>query len=686
LDIEINNYTKMKDDKKQVQDRVEKLKAVINHHRYLYHVKDKQEMSDAALDSLKHELYQLEQKYPELTSADSPTQRVGGTPLDKFEKIKHVVPQWSFEDAFSADEIREFDAKVKRMLEKSLRGGVSQSVPDKLQYTCELKIDGFKIVLTYEKGILQSAATRGDGKVGENVTKNAKTIESIPLKLEKEVDIVVEGEIWMGRKDFEKLNKQREKDGQPLYANPRNVAAGSIRQLDPKIAASRKLDCFCYDLTKANFGLSKTQLEELELLKSLGFKVNPYFKLCNGVEEVVKFWEGWYDKKDKTDYWVDGVVVKLNDTKWQEKLGYTGKAPRFAIALKFPAEQTTTVVEDIGIQVGRTGVLTPVAHLKPVLIAGSTVSRATLHNKEEIERLGVRIGDTVIIHKAGDIIPNVVEVLKDFRTGKEKKFKMPEQCPICGSNVKQDEGSPLVRCSNKKCAVQHRRALHYFVSKNAFDIDGLGPKVIDALIDNGLVQDASDLFDLKEGDVEPLERFAEKSAENLIKAINDRRKISFERFLIALGILHVGERTAQDLVNVFATLEDLQKANLEELEEIENIGGIVAKSVFDWFRNEDNKKFLNKLLNRVEIIYEKKKKGTKLAGKKFVLTGTLETMSRDQAKEKIENLGGYVVGTVSAKTDFVVAGENPGLKYDSAQKLGVKIVGEKEFLGMVEAN
>jgi len=679
-------------EKQEAKIRIEKLKKTISRHRYLYHVLDKQEISDEALDSLKHELAELEKQFPEFVTSDSPTQRVGGEPLKKFSKVKHTVRQWSFGDAFSEDEIREFDARVKRMLDKSL--GHSVSKLENVEYTCELKIDGFKIILTYENGILKTAATRGDGSIGEDVTSNVKTIESIPLNLESDANIVAEGEIWMGKKEFENLNAERKKKGEQLFANPRNVAAGSIRQLDSKIASSRKLNSFIYDLTlvrrpsvrrATSDKAPSTQYEELELLKKLGFKVNQHFKLCKNIDEVISFWKEWAKKRDKMEYWIDGVVVKLNNIEWQEKLGYTGKAPRFAIAFKFPAEQATTVIEDIDIQVGRTGVLTPVAHLRPVLIAGSVVSRATLHNEDEIKRLGIKIGDTVIIQKAGDIIPEIIKVVKEMRDGKEKTFKMPKKCPICNADVFKEKESPLVKCLNKKCAVRHRRALHYFVSKKAFDIDGTGPKIIDALLDSGLINDSADIFELKEGDLIPLERFAEKSAKNLIKAINERREIGLDRFVISLGIPNVGESTARDLAETFGSIEKLRSVGVEDLQAVEDIGEIVAKSVYDWFRDEQNKKLLEKLLKRIKV--KKTGKSTtlgKLKGLKFVLTGSLSTMSREEAKEKIRALGGEVSESVSGKTDFVVYGNDPGSKYDKAKKLGVKTLNEKEFLDIIK--
>jgi DNA ligase (NAD+) len=662
-------------DKKQAAQRIEKLKKLINHYRYLYHVLDKQEISDAALDSLKHELYELEQKFPDLITVDSPTQRVEGRPLDKFKKVRHKISQWSFNDAFSEEEIIEFDARIKRMLGKSL--------DSRLDYTCELKIDGFKIVLTYEKGILQTAATRGDGKTGEDVTQNAKTIESVPLRLQKDADIVVEGEIWMGKREFARLNQERKKKGEALFANPRNVAAGSIRQLDPKVASSRNLDSFMYDLSGADFELPSTQFEELELLKKLGFKVNKHFKLCKGIKGVVDFWKHWQKKRGEMEYWLDGIVVKLNKTDFQKKLGYTGKSPRFAIALKFPAEQATTVVEDIQVQVGRTGALTPVAHLKPVRVAGSVVSRATLHNEDEIRKLDVRIGDTVIIQKAGDVIPDIIKVIKELRAGKERKFKMPNKCPVCLGALHYEKDSPIIKCMNRQCADRHRRSLHYFTSKKAFGIEGLGPKIIDALLDNGLIRDAADIFELKEGDLVLLEGFAEKSAGNLIESIQNSRKISFSRFIIALGIMHVGEETAQVLADRFGSLKNLKKASIEDMESIQDIGPVVAKSIYKWFRDRHNNKLLERLLKYVTVKEHKTARRRKFTGKKFVLTGSLSSMAREGAKMKIRELGGQTSGSVSKETDYVIVGEDPGSKFNKAKKMGVKILSEEGFLKLL---
>ncbi len=675
----------MQEDLKVAKERVEKLRATIDHHRYLYHVLDKQEISDEALDSLKHELYQIEEKYPELVTPDSPTQRVAGEPNPSFKKVKHKIRQWSFNDAFSEEEIREFDARIKRMLTKGLVDQVSK-LGTKPTYTCELKIDGLKIILTYEKGLLKTAATRGNGKVGEDVTMNVRTIESVPLRLKKDIDIIVEGEIWLSKSEFERINKKRAKENEPLFANPRNVAAGSIRQLDPKIVAERNLDNFTYDIASANITIPDTQFGELEMARELGFKVNKHVKHCKTIEEVIQFWKIWRKRSEKEDYWVDGVVIKVNEREYQEALGYTGKAPRFAIAFKFPAEQVTTVVEDIVLQVGRTGVVTPVAHLTPVSVAGSTVSRATLHNEDEIERLDVRIGDTVILQKAGDVIPDIVSVLKDMRIGKEKKFHFPKYVEDCEGPIERVPGEVAHRCVNKNSFVQKRRKFHHFVSKHAFDIEGMGPKVIDALLENGLIASFDDIFTLKRGDILPLERFAEKSVDNLLEEIKKSEKITLPRFLIALSIDHVGEETATLLADNFKTLSAIQKATGEKLEAIDGIGGVVAESINVWFQEKTHEALVDRLLQHVKILlYEIPKKtavNSKFTGKTFVLTGTMKSLGRDEAKDLIKARGGKILSSISAKTDFVVAGKNPGSKYDKALELGVAIIDEKEFLQM----
>jgi DNA ligase (NAD+) len=539
-------------DKENVKKRIEKLRKEIDRYRYLYHVLDSPQVSDEIFDSLMRELRQLEGQYPEFETSDSPSQRIGGEPLDKFEKTRHKHKQWSLNDAFSFEEIKAWEEKVMRMLEK-------EGIKEKPEYCCEVKIDGLKIVLTYEKGLFVRAATRGDGVIGENVTKQVKTIQSIPLRLNKDINVIVVGECWMRKRDLERINGERERDGEPPFANSRNAAAGSIRQLDPKITANRRLDSYIYDMDDIEGAFPETQVEELELLEKLGFKVNKNYKLCRNLEQIDDLFKSWEPKRNKQEYGIDGLVIKINSRRLQTLLGYTGKSPRWAIAYKFIPEKVTTVVEDIKTQIGRTGALTPVAHLKPVRVAGSVVSRATLHNEDEIKRLDIRIGDTVVIHKAGDVIPEVVEVLKNLRTGKEKKFHMPEQCPICGGLVKREkikigkkeEESAAHYCLNKKCFAVEKEKIIHFVSKKGFNIEGMGEKIVEQLMNEGLVSDFSDIFELEKGDLEPLERFAEKSADNLVKAIEKAKKISLPKFFFALGIRHVGEETADLLAQEF---------------------------------------------------------------------------------------------------------------------------------------
>ncbi len=667
---------------KAVTERLKKLKNVIEYHRHLYHVLDKREISDEALDSLKDELVKIEQKYPELLTSDSPSQRVAGKALDKFEKVKHKVRQWSFNDAFTEEDIRDFDERVKR--------GLARLLTDKIIYTCELKIDGMHIVLEYKEGQLIMAATRGDGQVGENVLANVKTIEAIPLQLKEKISGIVEGEIWMAKDVFEKINRDRKKEGEELYANPRNLTAGSMRQLDPKITAKRKLNSFIYDISYPEKMAPKTQFEELEQLKKWGFKTGNHFKQCHGIEEVIAFWKKWQKKKDKENYWIDGIVIKVDERQSQKKLGYTGKAPRFAIAFKFPTEQVTTVVEDIVLQIGRTGVLTPVAHLRPVSVLGSVVSRATLHNEDEIKRLDVRIGDTVVLEKAGDVIPKIVSVIEEMRSGEEKKYCFPKKVSACGNDGKIERifGQVAYRCVNKKSFARQKRKFHYFVSKSAFDIEGLGPKVINVLLEENLISSFDDIFTLKKGDLLVLPRFAEKSVDNLLMAIDDARQIELAKFLTALGIDQVGEETAIDLANYFGNLKAVRMATIEELAIIEGVGEVVADSICKWFQNKENQEMLERLSKEIRIVNPAKTFGGKasklgkLKGKVFVLTGTLKTMSRVEAKEKIRQSGGKISGSVSAQTDFVVAGENPGSKLIHARKLGVKILNEKEFLSL----
>lgn len=673
---------KSQNDREKAINRLSILRKTIEKHRYNYHVLDTAEISEEALDSLKKELTEIETKFPDLITRDSPSQRVAGEPLKAFKKVPHKVAQWSFNDAFSEEDIKSFDKRVKKILFEKYKKEISPT------YVCELKIDGLKIVIEYEKGILKTAATRGNGEVGEDVTMNVRTIQSVPIRLNEEADIIVEGEIWMSKKDFENLNKEQEKKKLPLYANPRNVTAGTLRQLDSKIVAERRLNSFIYDIAKYD-AHPATQFDELKLLQKFGFKVNRHFKKSSNIDEVISVWKEWAKKKEKEDYWLDGVVVKVNEKEYQEVLGYTGKAPRFAIAFKFPAEQVTTVVENIVLQVGRTGVLTPVAHLRPVLVAGSVVSRATLHNEDEIKRLDVRVGDTVILQKAGDIIPDIVKVLTEMRTGKEKAFKFPTHVPECGGDGKIERipGQAAWRCVDKKSGTQIRRKFYYFVGKSGFDINHLGPKVIDLLMDNNLITHYHDIFTLKKGDLLSLPRMGEKSVDNLLKAIEDVKAISLSRFVTALSIPQVGEETAYDVALHFKTLSKIVEASIEDLEAREGVGPIVAGSIFDFFRDKENIREINKLQEHVKIISEKgpavANANSEILGKTFVLTGTLSKMSRDEAKDKIKTMGGKSSGSVSKNTDYVVAGENPGSKYDEAIELGVKVLNENEFLALI---
>ena len=665
----------------ELKQKINRLRAQIDDLRYRYHVLNDPQVTDAMYEGLMDELRKLEDQNPELITPDSPTQRVAGTPSDKFNKITHTVTQWSFNDAFNEEDIENWQERILKIAEKELGHR-----PNDLDYVCELKIDGLHMVLTYENGLLKTAATRGDGLVGEDVTTNIKTIMSVPLKLTKSVSLVAEGEVWMDKNHLKVLNVEREKSGEPLFANPRNAAAGTIRQLDPKIVAKRKLFLTSYDISAG--AVPDKQSDELLLLKDLGFKTDNHWKVCKNLGEIFEFYKKWEKEKHSQPFWIDGVVIKVNQRKYQDVLGFTGKAPRWAIAFKFPAEQATTLVKDIFVQVGRTGALTPVALMEPVKLAGTTVTHATLHNFDEIERLGVKIGDQVVVEKAGDIIPKVVRVLDKMRTGKEKAVKIPSKCPICGGEVGKGEGGDKVAlyCLNKNCYAQELENIIHFVSKKAFDIDHCGEKIVEQLLNDGLIKDAADLFTLTIGDLEPLDRFAEKSAQNLVTAIRESKHITLGRFINALGIRNVGEETAEDLANHFETLNKFKNASIDELREINGVGEKVALSIVEYFKNKDNVDLVNKLLDNGVIIKTQKPMagGGKLSGQSFVLTGSLSKLTRDEAKDKIKELGGGVYESVSKKTSAVVVGENPGSKYDKAQKLGVKILNEDEFLRLIK--
>ena len=689
--------------KEDARKRIEKLRQTIDYHRYAYHVLDQQEISDGALDSLKHELYLLEQQYPDLITSTSPTQRVGGTPLEKFEKVTHRYPMLSMEDVFSSEEFKTWEQRMVKLSGKK-----------NVIYYAEPKMDGLAVSLIYKDSFFLLGATRGDAKIGEQVTQNLKTIEAIPLQLhipsQKEVSVFlkkfgatlectkllerienlegiieIRGEVFMTKKVFASLNKHQQEKGEALFANPRNAAAGSIRQLDSKLTAKRKLDFFGYALMEEEaFGL-KTHEQAHELMKLLGIKTNPLNEVCNDGQAVEVYRDELSKKRENLNYWTDGVVVVINDNALYYSLGVVGKTPRGLVAYKFPAEQVTTVLKDVHFQIGRTGVLTPVATFEPVSVAGTTVTHATLHNIDEIQRLGVKIGDTVIIEKAGDIIPKVLNVVKEMRNGKEKDITVPKNCPLCGSAVVRRDNEVALYCSNKTCFGKERESLIHFVSKKGFDIDGLGEKIIEQLIQEGLVRTPADLFELRQGDLEPLERFAEKSASNLYTAIQAKKTIEFPRFIYALGIRHVGEETAYDLAKKFLTLDTLMRAERHNFEHIQNIGPVVAQSLADYFSDKNHKELLRQF-HRVGVTVHPMAKLTanKLEGLSFVITGTLETLGRQQAEQLVRDNGGSPSSSVSKETDYVVVGKDPGSKYEKAKKLGIKILNEQEFLDLVK--
>ncbi|MEK7503369.1 MAG: NAD-dependent DNA ligase LigA [Patescibacteria group bacterium] len=665
----------------EAKKRIAKLKEAINHHRYLYHVLDRQEISDAALDSLKHELSQLERQYPEFLTKDSPTQRVGGEPLEGFKKVQHGVPMLSIEDIFSKQELADWENYLKR-----LAPGAS------LEYFCEPKIDGFAITLVYQDSILKTGATRGSGTVGEDVTQNLKTIESIPLRLRPDLlgrsglpnILEVRGEVYMEKKDFEKFSSE--------YANPRNLAAGSIRQLDSRVANQRPLKFLAYSLI-TDLG-QKKHSEEHQILKELGFKTYPG-KECQNLSDILDFWREMVRKRDSLPFQVDGIVAVVNNNVLFQKLGVVGKSPRGVRALKFSPKQASTQIKDIKLQVGRTGAITPVAVLEPVTVGGVTISRATLHNEDEIKRLGVKIGDTVIVERAGDVIPAVAGVMKDLRTGKERGFTFPKICPVCGSDLKKPADEVVWRCFNPNCQAQKREFLYHFVSKKGFDIKGLGPKIIDKLCDAGLISTPADLFSLEIGDIISLVRgkggalrgFGQKSAANLTSAIKNSKKVLLNRFLYALSIRHVGEETAMVLAQRFNTIKKFKEAAGQKLESLSDMGVEVSKSIYGWFSHKKNVKIIDDLLKEgIRILPPENAPGNqgKLSGKTFVITGSLNSITRVEAHKKIRLSGGHPLTSVSKKTDFLVVGANPSSKLEKARKLGVKTIGEKEFFNLIK--
>jgi DNA ligase (NAD+) len=664
--------------KLEAKKRAEELRNVINEYRYQYHVLDNPTVTDEVFDSLTRELRKIESEYPDLVTPDSPTQRVGGKALAKFKSIKHTRPMLSLNDVFSFEELEAWEKRMHKLTGKT-----------KIEYYAELKLDGLAIALQYEKGVFVRAITRGDGKVGEDVTHTVRTIQTVPLRLRKSPKVPkqvydyfeVRGEAIIPKKEFERINKERQKQGLPLFANPRNAGAGTIRQLDPAVAAARKMEFIAYAIEMDLPGM-KTHGDEHSLARELGFKVDPNDRVCRSIKEIESFIKTWERKRQSLPYQTDGLVISINSNSEFAKLGVAGKAPRAAVAYKYPAETATTILEDIRVSIGRTGAVTPYAVLTPVVVAGSTVRRATLHNEDEVRRKDLRIGDTVIIQKAGDIIPEVLGPIVKLRTGKEKIWKMPSK--VNGVKVIRPKGEAVARLADLQIGEIRWQSLIHFVSKGAFDINGLGEKILAQLMEEGLVENAVDIFKLQRDDLLGLERFAELKADNLIKSINEHRKISLGRFLYALGIRHVGAKTANDIAEHFHNLKNVMEASLEQLQSIDGVGNVVAESMFKWLHNKENIKLVNDLIQAgVEVESTKVKPKGKFTGTTWVFTGTMESMTRDEAKAKVQALGGNVTNSVSKRTSYVVVGAEPGSKYDKAKKLGVTILNEKQFLAKI---
>ena len=671
---------KLKDqDIEAIKKKIEDLRNNILYHDRKYYVEDNPEISDYEYDRLLRELKELEDVYPQLVTPDSPTQRVGGEPAEKFQTVEHMLPMLSLDNTYSNDELIEFDTRVKKGLEG-----------EEPEYIVELKIDGLGVALIYENGLFIRGATRGDGTKGEEITQNLKTIRSIPLKIKVNGPalsyIEVRGEVFLTHQGFDRINAEREDRGEPLFANPRNAAAGSLRLLDPSITASRPLDIFIYNISYVRDSVFKTHFESLQTLKRLGFKTNPNTVFCRDLKEVMHYVEVWREKREELDYDVDGLVIKVNSLEQQKRLGSTTKHPRWAIAYKYQAEQAFTRIEEIIVQVGRTGSLTPVAILEPVRLAGSIIKRATLHNEDEIIRKDIRIGDTAVIEKGGEVIPKVLRVVNEKRKGNEVRFKMPERCPVCGAAVFRPEGEVVARCTGSACPAQLKERLHHFAARTAMDKDHLGPAIIDQLVEKNIVKDVADIYSLDLATLSGLERMAEKSAQNLLNAIDRSKDAGFLRLVYALGIRYVGERIAQIISQEYSSMDDLIKARREDLESIPEIGPRVAESIVVFFLQEENRRVLKKLKDAGVQMHSKReeKKGGLLEEKQFVLTGTLERFTRDQAKEIIKRLGGRVTSFVTKKTDYVVVGRDPGSKYDRAKELGITIIDEEGFIKLME--
>ena len=666
------------DPDKKIEKKIEALREKIRHHEYRYYVLDDPEISDVGFDALMNELKRLEAEHPQHITPDSPTQRVGGKPREGFVKAKHSSPMLSLDNAYSEDELRDWERRVHEL-----------SGQTALEYMCELKLDGMSLALVYRDGRLERGITRGDGNVGEDVTLNVRTVRSIPLSIAKDklkkagipADFEVRGEMLMPLAAFRKLNEERERQGLATFANPRNFTAGTVRQLEPSITAQRRMDFFAYMLLKDGQTFFDRQSKTMDALELAGFKVNPNRKLAKDLDEVSKFTQSWEAKRESLPYEIDGIVIKVDRTAWQRELGFTGKAPRWAIAYKYAARGGVTQIEDILGQVGRTGKLTPVAALKPIPIGGTTVSRATLHNLDEIERLGVKIGDWVEVERGGDVIPKVVKVVDDKEHPRgHKQFEMPAHCPGCGGNVVRTQGEADHRCVNANCPAKLQGTILHFASRHVMDIDGLGEVLVNQLNERGLVKNVADLYKLTKDDLLQLERMGEKSAENVLAEIEASKKLPLERVIYGLGIRFVGERTAQFLAEHFGSLDAIMNANAEELEEVNEVGPRIAESIVEFFADEHNRKLVSDLRKAgLTFFGQKKQKGTKLAGKTFVLTGTLVRHTRDEAKKMIEDAGGRVSGSVSKKTDYVVAGSDAGSKLDKARELGVNVIGEEEL-------
>ena len=658
------------------QKRIEELINLINYHNEKYYNQDSPEIEDFEYDNLMKELIKLEEENPELKRNDSPSNRVGGKPLDKFEQVVHKIPMLSLSNAYSWEDLKDFDSRVR------------EAVGSDVEYVVEFKIDGLSVGLNYNNGIFESGATRGNGIVGENITKNLMTIKNIPLNIDEKGELTVRGEVYISKKDFEEINKIQEEQDQPLYANPRNLAAGTLRQLDSKLTAKRPLDIFIFNLEDINSKQFKTHSESLEYLKQLGFHVSPEFKVFKTMDEIIEYIKYWTEHREDLGFGIDGMVIKVNNLAQREQMGYTAKSPRWAIAYKFPAERKETKLLDIVVEVGRTGTITPTAVLEPIRLAGTTVSRATLHNEDYINEKDIKINDTVLVQKAGDIIPQVVEVIKEKRTGEEIEFKMPEECPVCGEPTVRLEGEAAVKCINISCPAQIRRGIIHFASREAMDIDGLGESIITLLLKQGLIKDISDLYYLKKEQISVLERMGDKSATNLINAINKSKENDLWRFINGLGIKLIGTKAAKILASEFKDLDKLMNATEQELINLEEFGQTMADSVVEFFKEEKNISVIEKLKEagvNTKLIESDDADIPKIFEKmKIVLTGTLPTLKRNDAKEMIEKRGGKATSSVSKSTSFVLAGEEAGSKLTKANDLGIKVIDEEKFLQLID--